>query len=221
VKAEVPAPSLTPHPWFRDITCDDFDGPKLSIHWQTLREPLPEKYCSLKEREGWLRLAGGNSLHSRYNQSLLGRRIQSVNCAVETCIDFKPWNTQQMAGLMCYYDRGGYFYLHVVNDDNLKPRLSIIKHDKDDYFEYVDVRVDVTGVEKLYLKGRIQGPDLQFSWSEDGKAWQPIGPVLEAWKISDGYSIGQFTGGFWTIGCQDMSGGLAPAYFDYFDYREF
>jgi xylan 1,4-beta-xylosidase len=221
VKAEVPAPKLPLHPWPKDVTRDDFDGPNLNIHWQTLREPLPEKYCSLKERKGWLRLAGGNSLYSRYDQSLLGRRIQSVNCEVETCMDFKPWNIQQMAGLMCYYDRGAYFYLHVVNDDDLNPRLSVIRQDKNDYHELLDARVSVTGMDKLYLKGRIDGPKLQFSWSKDGQGWQLIGLALEAWKISDGYGIGQFTGGFWTISCQDMSGELAPAYFDYFDYREF
>ena len=73
----------------------------------------------------------------------------------------------------------------------------------------------------VYLKGCMNGPRLQFSWSKDGRSWQEIGPALESWKISDGYSIGAFTGGFWAIGCQDMSGELAPAYFDYFDYREF
>lgn len=221
VKIEVPAPKLKPHPWPKDITRDEFDGPNLNIHWQTLREPLSEKYCSLKERKGWLRLAGGNSLFSRYEQSLLGRRIQSVNCEVETCMDFKPWNIQQMAGLMLYYDRGGYFYLGVVNDDDLKPRLSVYQSDKSEYTEYAESRVSVAGVEKLYLKGCMNGPRLQFSWSKDGRSWQEIGPALESWKISDGYSIGAFTGGFWAIGCQDMSGELAPAYFDYFDYREF
>lgn len=220
-KMEVPAPKLKPHPWPRDSTRDDFDGPELNMHLQTLREPLFEKYCSLKERKGWLRLAGGNSLYSRYRQSLLGRRIQSVNCEIETCMDFNPWSIQQMAGLLRYYDRGGYFYLAVSSDDDLKPRLSVFKSERSGYSEYMELRVSVAGIEELYLKARMQGPELRFSWSKDGKSWQEIGPVLKAWRISDYYSISHYTGGFWAIGCQDMSGESAPAYFDYFDYREF
>jgi len=125
-----------------------------------------------------------------------------------------------MAGLMLYYDRGDYYYLGVVNDDDLKPWLSIFQSDKSQDREYAEARVSVAGMEKLYLRGCMQGAELRFSWSKDGKNWQQIGPVMESWKISDGYGLGGFTGAFWTIGCQDMSGEFAPAYFDYFDYRE-
>ena len=83
---------------------DDFDGDKLSLHFQTLRIPLPEDTLSLKDRPGHLRLCGRQSLTSAFLQAHVARRWQSFTFDAETKLSYRPKNIQQFAGLSCYYN---------------------------------------------------------------------------------------------------------------------
>jgi hypothetical protein len=63
---------------------------------------------------------------------------------------------------------------------------------------------------------------LQFSWSWDGRNWTDIGMVLDSTILSDEYGTTScFTGSFFGLCCQDMSGTKINADFDYFEYCPF
>ena len=68
--SKVTAPQLPEHKWEIEPARDDFDSDKLNIHFQTPRIPLGEEMLTLKERAGFLRLKGMESLSSRHHQSL-------------------------------------------------------------------------------------------------------------------------------------------------------
>jgi len=219
VHVEVPAPGGLPEaPWPADPTRDHFDSENLGLHWSSLRVPADETWLNLTERPGWLRLRGRESQHSVFEQSLIARRLQSFRCIIETRMEFKPAHYTQMAGLICYYDTRTHYYLRVTHHETLGVVLGITLTDDGIYDELSDSQIPVNGWKQFYLRAVIDAPSLQFSASPDGTAWQNIGPVLDASKLSDDY--GQylhFTGAMAGICAQDLNNRTALADFDYFE----
>ncbi|GAB7258528.1 MULTISPECIES: beta-xylosidase family glycoside hydrolase [Dickeya] len=89
---------LEEHPWPALPTKDDFGSTTLALHYQSLRIPLGEEMCSLRERNGWLRLRCRESLSSRHYQRLLARRQTDFAYTAQTCVDFSPRAFQQWPG---------------------------------------------------------------------------------------------------------------------------
>ncbi|MBD0381476.1 glycoside hydrolase family 43 protein [Paenibacillus sedimenti] len=216
----VPAPELPSHLFPEEPERDDFDAPALSVHWHTLRIPANESWLSLKERPGFLRLRGQESLYSLHRQSMAARRIHSFQCEVETCVEYEPVHFNQMAGLVLYYDDQDHYYLRISHDETLGKHLAIIVSDQGQYDE-LDQKVSIAGWERCYLKATIDGVTLQFHYSKDGAEWNTIGPVLYMGLLADEYKGKlSFTGTFAGLCAQDISGTMLHADFDYFDYRE-
>ncbi|OBR62301.1 beta-xylosidase [Paenibacillus oryzae] len=226
---EVARPLLPEHPWPAEPEVDHFDGDGLSIHFQTLREPLQEQWASLKERPGFLRLRGRQSLYSAFEQSLIARRQQAFTAEAETCLEYDPQHYQQMAGLVYYYNQKNYYYLFVSWDETAGRCIGLMSSDRGIYDEPLDAPISVEGWDRIYLKLTLDYSRLQFHYSSDGLEWLPVGPVLDAGKISDEnaetvvghYLLDQgFTGAFIGLCAQDLGGTGKYADFDYFAYRE-
>lgn len=221
---EVEGPSLPAFPFEPVPEHDDFDSTKLSIHFNSLRIPVEEKWLSLTERPGYLRLRGRESLSSWQRQSLIARRQQAFRCEVQTCLEFEPETFQQMAGLICLYDSRNYFYLCVSYDEGIGKSLRIIDCDRGEYSEPSEKLVSLEKLTRIYLKITIYYDALQFYFSPNGLDWEVIGPVLAASRLSDEYCTsakGSFTGTFIGMCAQDLSGRRLVADFDFFDYQEF
>jgi xylan 1,4-beta-xylosidase len=217
---QVPAPALPQHPFPVEPEWDHFEEKQLGIHWNTLRVPAEESWLTLRERSGFLRLYGRESLYSWQRQSLVGRRIQSFECEVETCVEFEPESFTQMAGLVLYYDESDHFYLRISHDEEYGKHLAVVINDQGKYDESEDV-VRIDGWEKCYLKASIRYETAQFSYSADGADWRPIGRELYMGILADEYAGKlSFTGAFAGICVQDLRGTRLHADFDYFDYRE-
>ncbi|KSU81087.1 xylan 1,4-beta-xylosidase [Fictibacillus enclensis] len=208
---------------------DDFDGEGLSIHFNSLREPMSEEWVSVKERPGYLRLRGRESMNSNHRQSLIARRQQAFSFLAETEVECCPQTFQQMAGLIYYYNNRNYYYLCISKDEEAGKCLYIMSNDQGDYDESLDAPISIEGWEKVYLKAEIEYHDLQFYYSPDGEHWKAVGPVLDAGKISDDHAelkkggtlLDQgFTGAFIGLCSQDLSGRDFYADFDYFSYVE-
>lgn len=208
---------------------EHFDGPELSIHFSTLREPRNEAWASLQARSGHLRLVGRESLYSQHRQSLVARRQQAFQFDAETVLEFAPDSYQQLAGLIYYYNTKNYFYLFVSWDEDKGKCVGIMQSDRGVYDEPVDEPISIEGAEKCYLKASVDGEKLQFYFSTVAGEWTAIGPILDASKISDenaelvkdGIALDQgFTGAFVGICAQDLGGAAKHADFDYFIYRE-
>ncbi|WP_274648569.1 glycoside hydrolase family 43 protein [Paenibacillus humicola] len=227
--AEVQAPDLPEHPFAPEQETDHFDGDTLGIHLNSLREPVGDDWATLKERPGYLRLKGRESLYSTQRQSLIARRQQAFAAEAETAVEFEPETYQQLAGLVYYYNTKNYYYLYISRDEERGKCLGIMSSDRGKYDEPLEAPVSVEGWERVYLKASLDHERLQFHYSPDGKSWTAVGPVLDASKISDehaesvtaGFRFDQgFTGAFIGVCAQDLSGRRTHADFDYFTYRE-
>lgn len=214
------APKLAPHPFPEEPVRDHFEEEELGINWHTLRVPAEERWLSLKERPGFLRLRGRESLYSLQRQSLIARRVQSFRCTAETVVEFEPENFNQMAGLVFYYDDQDHYYLRISHDEELGKHLAIIVSDQGQYDE-LEQKVALEVGERCYLRGEMTDTVLQFSYSSDGRQWKKIGPELYTGLLSDEYKRKlSFTGAFTGVCVQDLNGTRLHADFDYFDYVE-
>ncbi|OKP97672.1 glycoside hydrolase family 43 protein [Paenibacillus sp. P46E] len=208
---------------------DHFNSEFLNVQYASLREPLDPTWISLRDRPGFLRLRGRESLNSLHRQSLIARRQQSLRCEVETCVEFDPASFQQLAGLIVYYNSKNYFYLRISRDEILGKCLNILSSANGQYDEVLEQDIVIEGWKSVYMKAQIVGSGLQFHYSKDGLHWSPIGSVLDAGRLSDeacsrfqdGYFTDWgFTGTFLGICVQDLTGQSKHADFDYFAYRE-
>lgn len=215
---EVAAPAGLPsHPWPPATKCDDFDAPELGPQWATLRVPAAPSWLSLTERPGWLRLRGRECPQSLHEQSLVARRLQSFRAVAQTCLEFSPTRFSQMAGLVCWYDTRTFFYLRVSHDEGLGKVLGIVLMDDGAYDELDEAQISIGDWPEVHLRAQIEYADLQFSASPDGNIWQPVGPVLDASRLSDDYGTGlHFTGAMIGLAAHDVGGQHAFADFDYF-----
>ena len=198
-----------------------FDSEQLDIHFQSLRRPVSDDWLSLSARPGWLRLYGQESTVSRFDQSLIARRLQSFKAEVETCLDFNPSSFQHMAGLIAYYDSANHFYLRISADENLGRSLNIIQCQGGETTMSPQNEIDVPDKGHLYLGAKIVKSYLKFKYSINGENWAEVGSELPMKVLSDDYHKLGFTGAFLGICAQDLSGQNHPADFKYFNYREF
>ena len=215
----VPAPSgVAPHPWPEKPARDDFDAPQLDPSWSSLRGPVDAGWASLTARPGWLRLRGRESLHSLFHQSLVAKRLTEHRCTARTLLEFRPEHFTQSAGLVCYYDTRTHFCLRVTHDEARGRILGIALTDDGAYTELAGSVLGVNDWPAFHLQAGIDGARLQFSASRDGLVWQPVGPVLDASKLSADYgSTLRFTGAFVGLCAQDVGGSGRFADFAHFE----
>ena len=71
----------------------------------------------------------------------------------------------------------------------------------------------------VWLRMTVQYGCAQFFYSLDGRVYEKLGPELEAWRMSDEEGPGRFTGAFFCICCQDISGRRKEADFDFVEYQ--
>ena len=212
--------ALPAHPWPPEKLRDDFAEATPNLHFQTLREPADESWCSLSRRPGWLSLRGRDSLASTFDQSLLARRLQQFHARAETCLSFQPNHFKQTAGLIAYYDRFHYHYFRVTAAGSGKIKLGVISSEntKGSRLEVAELPLAAGG--KLFLRMENHCAELRFAWSLDGQKWEWVDRVFEATMLGDWVSPhSNFTGTFWGLCCQDLLNRSIWAEFDYFDYQ--
>jgi len=212
--------NLLAQPWPSENLRNDFDGAKLNLHFQTLREPVDESWCSLTRRKGWLSLRGRDSLSSTFDQSLVARRLQHFQTSAETCISFQPKNFKQAAGLIAYYDRLHYHYFRITSAGEGKIKLGVISSENTKASRYEVAELPSTAGENIYLRIENNFAELRFAWSLDEINWNAVDRVFEATMLGDWVSPhSNFTGTFWGVCCQDLSDRTAWAHFGFFDYQ--
>jgi xylan 1,4-beta-xylosidase len=203
----VPAPSPVVH--------DDFDGPELGVHLSTLRSPAHADWADLASRPGHLRLAGRDSLFSRFDVSLVASRLQAFRATATTVVEFDPQHFSHAAGLTVFYDDANWFYLRIYLSETLGRRaLGVLEADGGRRREHLGDRVALPDG-PIVLRSDIDRGSLQFSWHRPGEAPMPIGAVLDASRLADEPLRG-FTGTMVGITCQDAFRRTAAADFDWF-----
>ncbi|MEM6380772.1 MAG: family 43 glycosylhydrolase, partial [Bacteroidota bacterium] len=204
----------------------NFDQAELDIHFQSLRIPVEDSWCSLTEHPGYLRLYGRESLSSLLEQSLIARRVQHFKGTAQTQLNFQPDNFQQMAGLVCYYNTYHWFYLNVYGDENQQRNLQIIACDKYNMYNVLPEPQLLPASGEISLQAQWDHAVLQFSYALEAEQWLPIGPELDFSILSDDYVRDEqnryrpaFTGTFIGMCCQDLSGLNKHADFGWWYYE--
>nr|WP_314418806.1 glycoside hydrolase family 43 protein [uncultured Erwinia sp.] len=214
---------LPEKPWPATAVRDDFDTPALPLHYQSLRIPLTDAFCSLTARKGWLRLRGQESLSSHHHQSLVARRQTDFAFTAQTRIDFQPASFQQMAGLVCYYDTTNYLYLYLTCDERGRRTVNLLINDLNRFSEPSGDGIALDDDGPVHLKVEVDHDAAWFFYSLDEREWHPVGGYVEYSKLSDEYfkerGHERFTGAFVGVCCQDFTGEKAFADFDYFSYQ--
>jgi xylan 1,4-beta-xylosidase len=178
----------------------------------------------LTARPGWLRLYGRESLGSLFKQSLVARRQQSHCYSAETVVDFEPESFQQMAGLVCYYNGAKYHYFHISHDETAGRLIRVMSSLPDQAIpDSFTTPIPLPAKGLVHLRVEVDYERLYFGFKLEGMDWQWLPQLFDAAILSD--EAGpiwnpSFTGAFVGMCCQDLSGSLHHADFDYFLYRE-
>jgi len=208
-----------------DFSKDD----KLSISYQSLRVPIDTSWVNLNMNRGILSLKGRDSLASCFDQSLLARRVKHFNIDYEVSLSFEPESFQQMAGLVCYYNTGHHYYLHLMGDDlSDKKYINLIQTDKFESTELLENYIDVSNQDLVHFKVEWRSKLLAFYYSLDGLRWILLKDKLDACILSDDHVREgsdryqpAFTGSFVGIACQDLCGLSIQAHFLKLFYKSY
>jgi xylan 1,4-beta-xylosidase len=211
---------------------DHFDAPLLSADWSTLRRPATPDWLDLSARRSHLRIHGGQSPMARHRPSLVARRVTSRRCTFEATCEFQPRNYRQLAGITAYYNSRNWYYLYVTADDDGRPVLDVLCCDSGRVSTPPGLRVPLTGIRRVGLRARLDGPALTFAYTTDPDAesvWHRLGRTFDATTLSDEYAVtlvpGEpeawgFTGAFVGLWVQDLGAEGGYADFDRAAYRD-
>lgn len=199
---------------------DDFDCEKLGLQYYAPRID-PKGFCDLKARPGWLRMRGQEAQTSLNRVSILARKLTSLNAEIVTKMEYDPEISQHSAGLILYYDNMNYAYLRKYWSETLNsPAVSVLRLDNGTKTEYACARRRVAAG-PIWLRLRVEGRKAQFSWSQDERSYEEIGPAFDTGEFSDEYSeYGEFTGCFVGITAADSMQHRKTADFDLFAYHD-
>ena len=219
-------PEVPVKPTWPESGKDDFDSSELNINYQWLRIPLTEQMATLKERPGYLRLYGYESLASYHTQSLVARRWESFNFDAETAVEFEPDTFQQLAGLTCFYNRDNFTFIFVTWDEEKGRCIDLIGRSIKNYYAPIKNKVIPipADVKKVYFKVEVRHDTYHYLYSFDGQNYTAIDYDFRSADLSDDHverngGRAFFTGAFVGMTCIDMQGTHKPADFDFFSYK--
>ncbi len=181
----------------------------------------PETFCTLKEKPGYLRIRGQESLSSLNRASFVGHKLTALSVCVTTKLEFEPHTYQQYAGLAIYYDNMNYILLRKTFEEEKNAEvLDLIRVENGFRSEVLENSVLLVPNQSIFLRLIIDGRSTKFLWSMDGLNYHRIGIVFDTSEFSDEYcKYGEFTGTFVGMACVDALFHKAYADFDFFTYQ--
>lgn len=185
---------------------ESFDATALdSSRWSTLRAPLPPEVADLTARPGWLRLRGGHSPASVFDQSMIVTRVEEHRATFEATVDAEPTSTRELAGVIAWYDRNGWIWLQLCGDAENGRHLRIVSRDGARTTRSAPIPAPEGPVR---LRADLDGPDLRFAVAAVGDDhWTDVPGVHPAWTLSDDHGDRlRFTGLFFGIRADDLDG---------------
>jgi xylan 1,4-beta-xylosidase len=214
---EPPFPLASPPGPYSTAKCYRFNGDAVDPDFKTLRVPMEKARYSLVARPGFLRLRGGQSPVSRFEQTLLARRQTDFSFDAETYMEFEPESFQEFAGLCWRYDEHNQYLLAVSHDEQKGRVLSVQTMIGGAYAKTEDTAIH-SGGKGIWLGLTVRERTGRFRYSLDGKTWVSLRPGLDAAVLSDEYFHEGFTGAFIGMFCVDTIRYAAAADFAYFTY---
>lgn len=208
--ASSPGPLIAPG--FRE----DFDRPDLDrTRWSTLRRPAHPDWLDLTARPGWARLHGGQSSASRFDQALVGTRIEEPCAHVATRLEAEPLTPRHRAGLAAWYDRSSHYALYLTLDDAGR-RVLVLEERAPEGTRWIGAQPVVDGWPEVHLGFRLDGATVHFAAGPDPAMSGWASAELSARPLSDDYrGLLRFTGAFAALRVDDHDGDGFHADFDH------
>lgn len=194
-----------------------FKDTEFLLDFKTLRIPFDEKRFSIFERPGFLRIYGGQSPVSCFEQGLLARRQTDFSFEAETKLEFEPESFQQFAGMVYRYDEETQYLCAVTRHEQKGKVIQVMTIMPEGFVREMEMPVDEH--KPVWIKLSVRGKNGFFFWSQDGKIWRQLRPLLDAGKLSDEYGGQGFTGAFVGMYCADLVSYSRHADFEYFSYK--
>ena len=193
----------------------DFKKGRIDTAFQSLRLPLGDRAAFT---ENGLKLRGCDGLNSKFEQSLIARRIDSAHATITTKLLFEPEWEKHLAGLVFLYDTSHWHYLYVSRSNITdKKELNILTCDNGKIQYPLARTVEVAEHVPIELRGVINGAELQFAYC-DGGGFVNIGAPVDITILSDEHIFLGFTGAMVGICCQDLFRKEKCAEFEWFEY---
>ncbi len=197
---------------------DDFNECAPDVRYSSPRADY-RTFASCRERKGYLRMYGQESMNSLHHVSLLAVRQQAVNCTAETAMDFLPEYEEQLAGLSYMYDAMHFYIFGKTADEENNAVLVLIKSDGGIISDEIDrIRIPAEGTVVLRCETVDNGQSVIFSYAVDDE-WVKIDKKLTTQIMTDEHCRG-FTGAHFGMYVHDMTGEKQYADFDYFSMKE-
>lgn len=194
-----------------------FNNNDFLLDFKTLRVPVDPKRFSTTDRPGWLRIYGGQSPVSTFEQGILCRRQTDFEFEAETKMEFKPKNFQHFAGMIYRYDEETQYLCAVTLNEQRGLVIQVMTIMPEGFVRELEMVVDET--KPVWIKLKVNGKKGFFYWSQDGENFRQLRPLLDASKLSDEYGGQGFTGAFVGMYVADMVNYTNYADFEYFTYK--
>ena len=204
-------------------TNDEFDSMSLGLQWQWLANSN-SKWYSLKERKGWLRLFSLSTEDKNFWSlpNLLLQKFPGVQFSAITKLELSGNAVGEKAGLIIF--GMDYSYICLEKTEAGYKILQVVCKNADKRNNEEIISSTETKSSKIYLKVDVRpenNTDLipkvlcSFSYSEDGKTYQPVGNEFTA---KEGKWVGSKVGIFAVAPNRNTKTGFAD--FDWFRFTK-
>ncbi len=140
---------------------DFFEGPALDKTWNTLRILADDRWCSLSQRPGYLRIRAGESIQSLFQHHVLAIRQTDHRFRAETALEYQPVSYLQMAGLLLYLNEEDYLYAYVSYEEGLGKVLRMMRCEANS-FTLVPQVIKLQDDLPVHLAVEVHGIQAQF-----------------------------------------------------------
>jgi beta-xylosidase len=152
-------------------TSDEFNGPDLGLQWQWNHNPVPAAW-SLSERPGYLRLRAGRAEGLLSARNTLTQRVQGPECTAAVEVDVRGLKDGDTAGFGIF--QKPYAFV-AVQQQGASRRVVMVENGR------TVATLDGIRGDRFWFKARAThlGFTATFSYSLDGRSYQPIGTQLK------------------------------------------
>lgn len=210
---------------FHDVTESgviDFSKDSLPFYFYGLRVPIDSSWCSSKRKEGVLSIRGRNSPFSRFDPSIVSRRVQHFDCEIETALSFDCENYRQRAGLIIQCGSETFYSLFIsYSEKDESHYVGLSRSLTGTYEDLVKINYESNNCEPVKLKIILRDKKLGFYFNINEKKDFVNIDNYDATVLSDEYTSdgsGAFDGTFAGMICQDIDKQNKWAEFKYFSY---
>ena len=132
-------------------------------------------------------------------------------------MEFSPENFQHFAGMVYRYDEKSQYLCIVTQDEQKGKVIQVMSIMPEGFSREMECQIDEE--KPVWIRLEVHQKTGFFYWSQDGKNFRQIRPLIDASKLSDEYGTQGFTGAFVGMYCADLISYKKFADFEYFSYK--